>query len=331
MNWKKTAMPLPMTRLARVAQAARGEQPLDDELVRSVGSHREEGAAEQAGPEVVVLAERERGIDEAELACGGAEVEDGAPSAGHKVSEEDGGRDSSTDIDGGLKNLRPDHGLHAAAVGIYDGEQPEDQDGRGHDEVLAHAGAEDEGDGDGGGENANGVGHGAGDHENDRGEAARRGSEAAVEQGVGGDQFALIVTGEECERDHDTAEDVSCRDLEEAEIAGEGETGDADERECAGFGGDDGEEDGPPGDGAIGDEVVFGVLLAAAHPDAQGRGSEEIDDDDGEIEEGEGGSHGGGRSPAARGRGVRLNEPQLWSPGCRDGKGETHGETRIAR
>ena len=40
-------------RLLRVAQAAAGEQPLDDQLVGAVGSHRQDGAANDAGPQGV--------------------------------------------------------------------------------------------------------------------------------------------------------------------------------------------------------------------------------------------------------------------------------------
>ena len=88
-----------------------------------------------------------------------------------------------------------------------------------------------------------------------------RESEAAFEQGVRGDEVALEIPRQERERDDDAAEDVAGRDLEKREVAEVGEAGDADEGEGARLRGDDRDEDGPPGDGVVGDEVVAGVAL----------------------------------------------------------------------
>ena len=57
--------------------------------------------------------------------------------------------------------------------------------------------------------------------------------------------------------DDDAAQHVAEDDLQKAEVAGEGEAGHADDGERAGFRGDDGERDGPPGHGAVGEEVAL--------------------------------------------------------------------------
>jgi len=75
-------------------------------------------------------------------------------------------------------------------------------------------------------------------------------------------------------------------ELEEAEVAGEGDAWDGDDGERAGLGRDDGEHDGPPGHGAVGEEVLaergFGSALLA-ELQAEARDGDEIDDDQAEV------------------------------------------------
>ena len=60
---------------------------------------------------------------------------------------------------------------------------------------------------------------------------------------------------EEEEADDDASDDVSHYDLEECEVRYVGETGNADDGECAGFGGNDGEGDAHQGY-CVGKEVI---------------------------------------------------------------------------
>jgi hypothetical protein len=90
------------------------------------------------------------------------------------------------------------------------------------------------------------------------------GAEAAVDELVRGEQFAAEVLREQQEADDDASDQVSEDDLEEAEIVVVGEAGDADDGERAGLGGDDGERDRPPGNVAVGEEVVAQRAMALA-------------------------------------------------------------------
>jgi hypothetical protein len=90
------------------------------------------------------------------------------------------------------------------------------------------------------------------------------GAEAAVDELVRGEQFAAEVLREQQEADDDASDQVSEDDLEEAEVVVVGEAGDADDGERAGLGGDDGERDRPPGNVAVGEEVVAQRAMALA-------------------------------------------------------------------
>ena len=76
----------------------------------------------------------------------------------------------------------------------------------------------------------------------------------------------LEVARQEERGDDDAAEHVADDDLEEAEVAGEGQAGDGDDGEGGGFGGDDGERDGPPGNGVVGEEVALQRAIGCAAP-----------------------------------------------------------------
>ena len=93
-------------------------------------------------------------------------------------------------------------------------------------------------------------------------------------------------------RDHDDGQDDARDDvaddhLNEHDVGAVGDGGDADDGECARLGGDDGDADAPPRDVAAAEEVVAGVALVFAEPDAEANDTGEVGDDDepvGEIE-----------------------------------------------
>jgi hypothetical protein len=88
--------------------------------------------------------------------------------------------------------------------------------------------------------------------------------------------------------DHDAAEHVADDDLQESEVAGEGEAGGSDDGQCRSFGGDDRERDRPPRNGTVGKEVAAERFVAcrAAFGEAQSEecDGDEVKADDAEIE-----------------------------------------------
>ena len=172
------------------------------------------------------------------------------PAAGDVGAERKTATSGAGDVDGHLDDVGPDDGGHAAFEGVEQGEGGDDGDG---EDV---AGADGDADDDGDGEDADAFGGGAGEEEEAGGDFVERGAEAAVDELVGGEHLAVEVARQEEGGDDDAAEHVAEDDLQEAEVAGEGDAGDADDGEGGGFGGDDGERDGPPGNGVVGEEVA---------------------------------------------------------------------------
>ena len=84
----------------------------------------------------------------------------------------------------------------------------------------------------------------------------------------------------------DAADQVSDDQLQESEVGVVGESGHADDGECAGFGGDDGECNSPPWDVAVGEKVVAQRTLLLPKAQSEKRDAREIGCDDREVEEG---------------------------------------------
>jgi len=72
--------------------------------------------------------------------------------------------------------------------------------------------------------------------------------------------------------------------LQEAQIGVEGEPGDADDGQGAGFSGDDGESDRPPGNVAVRQEVVAQAALRFAEAQSEDRDRRQIERDDREVD-----------------------------------------------
>ncbi len=197
---------------------------------------------------VVRLKVKSEPVELAERRGDGVDV---GPAAGDVRAEGEEGDEGSGDVEAHLDDVGPDDGGHASFEGIEEGEGGDDGDGEGV------AGADGEGDDDGDGEDSYSFRGGAGEQEQPGGEFVEGGAEAAVDELVGGEHLAAEVAREKERGDDDAAEHVAEDDLEEAEVAGEGDAGDGDDGEGGGFGGDDGEGDGPPGDAVVGEEVGF--------------------------------------------------------------------------
>ena len=229
---------------------------------------------------MVVRLQRE--VEHVELAGGGGDGVDVRPAAGNVLAERPDGDDGSGDVDGHLDDVGPDDGGHSAFKGVEQRERGDDGDGE-------HvSGADGDADDDGDGEDADAFGRGAGEQEEAGGDFVERAAEAAVDELIGGEHFAVEVSRQEEQGDDDAAAHVAEDDLQEAEVAGEGEAGRADDGEGGGFGGDDGERDGPPGNGAVGEEVAAEGFVAGSAASGEAQAEEgdgdEVKSDDAEIE-----------------------------------------------
>ena len=110
-------------------------------------------------------------------------------------------------------------------------------------------------------------------------------AEACADELIGRHELAFEVARQKQEADNDASEQVAEGYLEKSEVAGEGETGDADDGEGAGLRGDDGERDGPPGYVAIGKKVGAQRTLAVAEAQAEPGDAQQIEDDRGNVDE----------------------------------------------
>ena len=130
---------------------------------------------------------------------------------------------------------------------------------------------------------AHAGGQGFADEEEAAGGLAGRGAEGVGEQLVGRVDLALEVVGDQDDGQDDAGDDVADDHLDEGDVAAVGHRGHADDGQRAGFGGDDGQADAPPGDVLAAEEVVAGVVLVFAEPQPERDNAEQIDEDDGPI------------------------------------------------
>ena len=89
---------------------------------------------------------------------------------------------------------------------------------------------------------------------------------------------------DEKDRDDDASDHVADDELQDSEVLLVGESGQADDREGAGFGGDDRNRDRPPRNPVASKEVVFEIGSMAAKAQAKQRNCDEVRDDDGKIQ-----------------------------------------------
>src|SRR5215472_1644418 len=89
---------------------------------------------------------------------------------------------------------------------------------------------------------------------------------------------------QEEDRDDDAGYEVAEHDLQEAEVAGEGESRRADDRQRGGLGGDDRKADGPPRGRPSAEEVIAQVFLPASKPGAEPGDGRQVGENDRKIE-----------------------------------------------
>ena len=118
---------------------------------------------------------------------------------------------------------------------------------------------------------------------NAAGGLAGRGAEGVGEELVGRVDLALEVVGDQDDGQDDAGDDVADDHLDEGDVAAVGHGGHADDGQGAGFGGDDGQADAPPGDVLAAEEVVARVVLVFAEPQPERDDAEHIEQDDDPI------------------------------------------------
>ena len=90
--------------------------------------------------------------------------------------------------------------------------------------------------------------------------------------------------GEKNQRNHDAGQQVSQDDLQKSEITLKGQRRRADDGQGAGFGRNDGERDGPPGNIPVSQEIVFQRTLTFSELQAKQSYSRKVSRDDQVIE-----------------------------------------------
>ena len=89
--------------------------------------------------------------------------------------------------------------------------------------------------------------------------------------------------GHEDDGQEDAGDDVADNHLEERDVAAVGHRRHADDGQCAGLCGDDGQADAPPRNVLAAEEVVAGVVLVLPKPQPEPNDAEHIDQDDSPI------------------------------------------------
>ena len=187
----------------RVPESAAGEEPLDDELVGPVARHREEAAADDAGPERVGLGRVEREVEEMDRLprrrvpgpCAGEPSRDSR-------EENRKGHHRARQVDDDLDQVDPDDGLEPSQVRV-EGRRRGESDDRDPDRNAGHQGDRDGRDGE-----ADARRHHARHHEDERREAPRADAEAPLEERVRGRDLAPEVAREEKGRDRDPPDEI---------------------------------------------------------------------------------------------------------------------------
>ena len=239
---------------ARFTQAARGEHPLDHELIRPVRGHRQERPADNSGPEGIGLREVDRKIEPVELARRACHLVNRRPAPGDVRTERADSDSGSGNIDAHLDDVCPDDGSHASLKRIKQREQGDDAD---REDISRTDGDADH---NRDGEDPNTLRRSARQQEQPRGHFMQRRPEALIDELVGCQHVPAKVLRQKKHGDDDAPDHVAEDDLQEAHVSREGHAGNRDDRERAGLGRDNRERDGPPGDGVVGEEVGLEAL-----------------------------------------------------------------------
>lgn len=210
---------------------------------------------------------------------------------------------SSAEINEGLDDVRPNHRSESAFERIDQGQYADDRNG---DEVSAEVAetaerrTEGDTDDESDGVDAHSFGGRAGNQEEPSGIAAEFSAEAALDQLIRREEVALEILRQQDEADDDAADEIAESELQEGEVGVVCEAGDADEGEGAGLCSNDRQRERPPGDRAIGEEIILQRALRFTKAQAEESDTGKIDDDDQEVCWVEPGTRVNGRSPTSK-------------------------------
>src|SRR6516225_8896749 len=109
-------------------------------------------------------------------------------------------------------------------------------------------------------------------------------SEAAVDELVRGEHLAAEILRDKDQADDYAAEQVAEDQLQKTEVAVIRDARRADNGKSAGFGGNDGERNRPPGNVAAGQEIIAQRALRLAEAESKQRDGNQIDNNDGHVE-----------------------------------------------
>ena len=264
---------------AAVALVPGSEQALHDGLIGAMAGHGEKRAADQARPECVLGREVPGKIEDLQLvARDSGSLRDFRPAARNAVQQHEEGDGASGQVEEQLRYIGPNDGFHAAFEGVENGEGDDEDDGQ----FLRSA--ENDADDQSNGGNADALGNGARDEKCGGGDGAHSFAKTFFDQGVGGEKFATKVTGKKQHDNEDAADEVAEDQLEKGEISAVGDCGRADDGERGSFRGDDGEREGPPGGRPPAKKIIARILLSAAEANAKGRHTEQIADDNCQVQ-----------------------------------------------
>ena len=224
----------------RFAQVLRCQHPLHHQLVGPMRRHGEEGPPEDACPKGVRRGQIQREVEHVELACRARDRVNRRPATRHMLAERPDGDQGPANINGHLDDVRPDDRGHSALEGIQQRQRGDDGDGQ-------HvSGPDGDADHDGDGEDAHTLRRRAREQEQARGDLVERASESPVDELIGRQHLALKVLRQEYRRHHDPSQHVADYDLQESEIAREGECRRADDRQRTGLRGYNRQPNRPP-------------------------------------------------------------------------------------
>src|SRR5580704_5906520 len=173
------------------------------------------------------------------------------PTARHQMQNGEHSNQRPGDVDYGLNDIGPDDRSQSAFEGINQRQRGDDRN------RSDFAGAERDRNHDGHGIDADPFGGSPGHEKQPGGHRAQAASEAAFDQFVSGVEVALKVLRQQNETNNDASSQISKDHLEKREIRIVSQARNTNDGERAGFRGNDRESDGPPGNIAIREKVIF--------------------------------------------------------------------------
>ena len=203
---------------------------------------------------------------------------DGGPPSGYEMQEGKESDEGAADIDCSLHYIGPDDRGHASLKGVDQCQQGDNADGR--DFIGMYGDADYCSDGN----HANTFSGGTRQKKDKGCKFMKCSSKSALNKLVCSEKFPLEIVGNEKKADDDSSQQITENNLQESKVRVIGQAGNTDDGERAGFSGDDGKRDRPPGNVPICQEICFERSFLCSKPQAKERNTYQVRNDDDEIE-----------------------------------------------